>query len=111
MFLQQAMNPWFAIQRASQVLMILLAVAMLVVPMLFHPQETEAVAPLVCVVVAGGIGLGGVLLAWELASCSECGKNGAGESHRTTCPKGHTYYDCQSSNVWLHEPCYEESSS
>lgn len=81
MVLQPTMNPWFAVQRASQVLMILLAVAMLVMPMLFQPQETEAVAPLVCVVVAGGFGLGAVLLAWELASCSECGKNGAGEAH------------------------------
>lgn len=111
MFLQQAMNPWFAVHRASQVTMILLAGAILVMPLLYQPEEADAVGPLGIVVVAGFIGLGGVLLGWELASCSECGKNGAGTSHRTTCPKGHTYYDCQSSNVWLHEPCHEESSS
>ncbi len=35
MFLQQAMPPWFAVHRASQVTMLLLAVVMLFIPILF----------------------------------------------------------------------------
>ena len=42
MFLEQTKNPWFAVQRTSQVLMILLAVAMLFIPILTYAAHCEA---------------------------------------------------------------------
>ncbi len=55
MFLQQTMTPWFAIQRVSQIIMILLAIAILILPILHSQKEAEAVsgAEVIALVVAG----------------------------------------------------------
>ena len=42
MFSQETMSPWFVLHRTSQVTMILLAVAMLFIPLLYTPDEADA---------------------------------------------------------------------
>jgi len=54
-FLQQTMSPWFAVQRASQVTMILLAVTMLFIPYLYQPEEAEAGWFLLATAIIAGI--------------------------------------------------------
>ena len=109
MFLQQTMGPWFVVQRASRVTMLLLAVTMLVLPILHTPKDAEALEPITVTIILGVVGLGGVLLAGELNDCDNCGKNGVGDSHYVKCPKEHWYYNCVPNNNWHHEPCFSSS--
>ena len=90
-----------SVERTVQYLMILLAVTVLILPIAFQPEEAEAVGPLVVVIVGGAFVLGGVVLNHVLNSCSECGKGGVGEAHRSTCPKGHVYYNCRYKGKYL----------
>lgn len=108
MFLQQTMRPWFAIQRASQVTMILLALAMLVLPVLTQPEEAEA-ALLVCVV--GGCfaivaAIAGVCAHCYITRCQgPCGGWGIGTGHLVSCKASHNYYYCMPNSAWQHATC------
>ena len=76
MFSQQTTSPWFAIQRASQVTMILLAVAMAFLP--FQPtQEAEAGVVGVIIVV--------VVVSLLIGECNEAG--GSDSSHLPPVPE------------------------
>ncbi len=73
MFLQQTLSPWFAIQRASQVTMILLAAAMLFIPMLHQAEEAEALPVLLIGAVAAAlIGAGALIYVSQDPECSKC---------------------------------------
>lgn len=107
MFLQQAMNPWFAVQRASQVLMILLAVAMLVVPILHQPEEADALPVLLIgAVVAAVIGAGALIYVSADKPCpADCGESvPKSDAHWTTHSCGLGYYGCSWSAH--HDYCY-----
>lgn len=113
MFSQQTISPWFAVQRASQVTMILLAVAMLVLPILTQPEEAEAVELVTCIVggcfaiVAAIVGACAwhTINQWANACPGYCGAWGTGEAHRQMCENGHVYYDCYPNAGWLHATC------
>ncbi len=100
MFLQQTMGPWFAIQRASQVTMILLAFAMLILPILHSPKDADAEVTSTGLVVAGLVIAGiGVAVAWitgQDPKCNTCGeKAGSPDSHRSVHdPCGTGYWTC-----------------
>ena len=128
MFLQQTMSPWFAVQRASQLTMIVLAIATLFVPYLYQPEEADAGFWMIA------IGIGGIAVAiWvatdkacnngcgmdvdspsstHLVQCSNCGVNawscpGELHQHQTTCGKcNDIYWDCPSnSQASNHSSC------
>ena len=114
MFLQQTMTPWFAIQRASQVVMILLAITMLALPLLTQPQEAEAADPLTICFIAGCFAIVAAIVGacawhtinqWANACPGYCGDWGTGEAHRQMCRNGHVYYDCYPNAGWLHATC------
>ena len=109
MFLQQTIGtPWFAVQRASQVTMILLAVTMLVMPILSPQQEVDA-EPLstiicTCITIIGGILC--VCLDKYINKCTgHCGRWGVGTGHERSCENGHSYHSCYPNAPWLHATC------
>lgn len=106
MFLQQAMNPWFVIQRTSQVLMILLAVAMLVVPILHQPEADAVPVLLIGAVVAAVIGAGALIYVSADKPCpADCGDSvPKSDAHWTTHSCGLGYYGCSYSAH--HDYCY-----
>ena len=107
MFLQQAMNPWFAVQRASQVTMLLLAVAMLFIPVLTQPKQGEAAVVAICI--ACGIVLASIcyvcLDAYINRCRGPCGGWYIGTDHDRECAAGHSYYWCGTNEGWLHAAC------
>ena len=105
MFLEKTLTPWFAVQRASQVLMILLAVAMLFIPVLTKPKEAEAASILcTCVIVVGALLC--VCLGNFIDKCpGPCGGWGIGSGHEKECLAGHNYYYCFPNAGWLHATC------
>ncbi len=115
MFLQQTMGPWFAIQRASQVIMILLAVAMLVLPLLTQPEEAEAIGPVGICIMSGCFiivaAIAGACARHILKACNNCGEWGVGNSHRHVCLPGcgYNFWSCVLdygvSEAWLHACC------
>lgn len=106
MFLQQAMNPWFVIQRTSQVLMILLAVAMLVVPILHQPEADAVPVLLIGAVVAAVIGAGALIYVSQSPECQKCGADrDSTTTDRTTCSYcSKTYWVCQESHSHCSNP-------
>lgn len=97
MFLQQTMTPWFAIQRVSQIIMILLAIAILILPILHSQKEAEAVsgAEVIALVVAGTA----LVVSWmstQNPKCSSCGSEvSVPEAHWSThSPCGTGYWNC-----------------
>ncbi len=112
MFLKQAITSLFVIQRASQVLMIVLAVTMLVLPFFTQPQEASAEASaeglLTCIVTGCFAIIAtiiGVCLSCYLNACNECGDWGVGAGHLVSCGGGHNYYYCIPNSGWQHETC------
>ncbi len=95
MFLQQTMGPWFAIQRTSQVTMILLAVAMLFIPHLYQPEEAEAGWFLLGAAIVAGIFL---IIEDHPDHCEKCGIHVDSPSkHEITCTFpgcNYTYWTC-----------------
>lgn len=121
MFLTSSLQPvhsWHFVEKVSLYLMIVLAVAMLFLPLL-QPKQVEAWEPATTtVVVAGLFTLGGVILGvvgtYVLGKkkCPACKKEASSvDSHRYTDPKGHSYYNCQWQNNWQHAACHNSSSS
>ena len=116
MLLQKTMSPWFAVQRASQLTMIVLAVATLFIPYLYQPEEADAGFWMIV------IGLGGIAVAIWVATdkacnnscgadvespssthygtCSRCGDGvwlcpNLDHPHKTWCSRcGERYWDC-----------------
>ena len=115
MFLQKTMSPWFAIQRASQVTMILLALAMLVLPLFTQTEEAEAIGPFGLCLIAGCFAIisaiAGVCAHHVINDCSNCGQWGAGTDHEKVCVPGcgYNYWSCVLdygvSEAWLHACC------
>ena len=115
--LQRTMNPWLPIQHASQVIMILLAFAMLILPILHQPQEAaaEPVSALTLCIIAGCFAIvatiAGVCLAHIINDCNNCGQWGAGTDHEKVCLPGcgRNYWSCildyGVSEAWLHACC------
>ena len=95
MFPVQVSNPnWFHIQRASQYLMIFLAVAMIVIPYLVKPQEAESalftpavIYYTICLGILGGT----FVVMWLVGQdnpCPACGQDVPSPSeHDTQCPE------------------------
>ena len=110
MVLQQAMNPWFAVQRASQVTMLLLAVAMLFIPVLTQPKQVEALEPTTTAIICACIAILGGLICTCLSNfikrcAGYCGRWGVGSGHNRSCDNGHSYYSCDPGQPWLHAVC------
>ena len=113
--LQRIMNPWLTIQQASQVIMILLAFAMLILPILHQPEEAAAADPLTICIIAGCFAIiatiTGVCLAHIINDCNNCGQWGAGTSHEKVCVPGcgQNFWSCVLdygvSEAWLHACC------
>lgn len=104
------MGPWSAIQRASQVTMILLAVALLFIPVLTQPEADAAVGCLAlgCIAIIGAVAgacAWHTINQWVTACPGYCGNWGTGEAHRQMCENGHVYYDCAPNEGWLHATC------
>lgn len=115
MFLQQAMNPWFVIQRTSQVLMILLAVAMLFIPILYQSEEAEAVPWVWAGVTLGVAIIGGIayVIGNHPPHCDRCGDHAKTTDHEYMCTYrgcGHQW-NCSSGSAHYHCECYAIVSS
>ena len=97
MFLTQTMNPWFAVQRASQFLMILLAMAMLIMPTLDEPAEAQIGVTELLAVLAIVVGAGTALYVASDKPCgNSCGDNTpTSATHRVPCGSCRAYvWDC-----------------
>lgn len=112
MFSQEVISPWLAIQRASQVTMILLAFAMLILPVLHQTQEASAepISGLAICIITGCFvvvaAIAAVCVGHAIRSCQgPCGRWGVGEGHERMCNAGHTYYYCYPNAGWLHATC------
>ena len=110
MFLQQTMSPWFAVQRASQVTMLLLAVAMLFIPLLYQPEEAEAGWWLLAAAIVGGIFL---IVESHPDHCPYCDNHVSTVSqHEVDCTIcQYPYVSCQESHVHCTGPCKAVVSS
>ena len=103
-------NFWKGVERASIYLMMFLAVAMLVLP-LVQTQEVEAVEPVTVIAIATLV-VGLVTLGYMVYTslCSACSKP-VGQAHYTICYGYHYgngakgYYVCQADQSWLHGAC------
>ncbi len=108
MFLQQirVSSSWFAVQRASQVTMILLAVAMLFIPIIHQQEEVEAAAWFWGGVTLGTAIIGGIayIIGSHPPHCDHCGAHAETADHEYTCSlSGCNYqWNCQTRNSHIH---------
>lgn len=131
MFLQQAMSPWFTVHRVSQVTMISLTIAVCFLPLLYQPQEAEALAdPVTAAIIIGSVTLVIAGVAWGVSlwnnmkvSCPGCGdqkerdtidsfyiRSHAGACNRPfwSCEPGHDHYETECANLHTYPLCVEE---
>lgn len=107
MFLQQTMNPWFAVHRASQVTMIVLAVAMLILPISLLTEESDGGLLWAGVTIGVAI-IGGIcyIIANSGPTCSHCGEDDTKTTdHEYTCSLSGCNYQWNCLNRNSHSHC------
>ena len=93
-------SKWLFVQKASQYLMIILAIAMLTIPLLVQPKEVDAALPVVIAGVAAGAAAGTLLWHMWQNAWIDCPADCGGQVQRKE--KNEHYKPCDrcGTNLW-----------